>query len=264
MRTVMSTEHKVLAFLTRDTLRHVVHLKMLHAYPDATRCYYHEDGAATGVLVLLDTLASPYDAQTYPSARYVVLPAATSGAAALALLRYVPADCGLVFKLIDRWTKAVVIERYRPARERAYLSYTSGDRGFSRAPSVRISERLEERCLPLFAANGYSAEEMRTYFAKGAFSLAIDDPSGQEGPVAACFCFPNYRQVWEIAGVRTVEGHRRQGYARKVVETALSVLADRGCIPRYQMHEDNEPSIRLAESIGLERFLVTEHFTYGT
>jgi hypothetical protein len=28
------------------------------------------------------------------------------------------------------------------------------------------------------------------------------------------------------------------------------------------MHEDNLPSIRLAEAVGLERFLVTEHFLY--
>jgi predicted GNAT family acetyltransferase len=125
---------------------------------------------------------------------------------------------------------------------------------------VRVSDQLDERCLAMYAANGYSTDEMEAYFDRGAFSLALH-VRGQ--PVSTCFCFPNLQQVWEIGGVHTIEGHRRKGYAHKVVETSLALLADRGYIPRYQMHEDNLPSIRLAESIGLVRFLVTEHFLFS-
>jgi predicted GNAT family acetyltransferase len=105
--------------------------------------------------------------------------------------------------------------------------------------------------------NGYAAGEMKAYFDRGAFSCTVykgDDP------ISTCFCFPNFGKVWEIAGVHTVQDHRRQGYARKVVETASSVLLGRDYMLRYQMHESNVPSIQLAESVGLERFLTTEHF----
>jgi ribosomal protein S18 acetylase RimI-like enzyme len=258
----MHQEHKILSFLNHDILRHIVHLKMLRAYPGAIQCFYHEADASVGVLMLLETSASPFDAQTYPSTRYVVLPTVTGEQAAHVLLAYVPSDCDLVFKLIDEWAAAAVIDRFHPARQTAFLSYTSRARRFSRAPEVRISGQPDDLCLPLFAANGYSAEEMRTYFERGAFSLTVYDVGEWRSPVAAGFCFPNFEPVWEIAGLRTVEGHRRKGYARKVVRTALAELRDRGAIARYQVRDDNRPSIRLAEAVGLERFLVTEHFLY--
>jgi hypothetical protein len=255
----MDTEQKVLAYLQRDVLRHIVHLKMLRACPDAIRCCYHGEGASAGVLMLLETQASPFDARTYPSTRYVVLPAATDVGSARALLAHVPADGDLVFKLIDGRTRDVVAERFALLRQTAYVSYTSGGRRFSRAPQVRVSDQLDERCLSLYAANGYSRDEMEAYLRQGAFTLALYK---QGQPVSTCFCFPNLQQVWEIGGVHTVEGHRRQGHALKVVETALALLVDKGYVPRYQMREDNLPSIRLAESVGLKRFLTTEHFLF--
>jgi predicted GNAT family acetyltransferase len=251
--------HKILAYLQRDVLRHIVHLKMLQAYSDAIRCCYHEQGASVGILMLLETQASPFDARTYPSTRYVALPTARDVGSAQALLADLPADCDLVFKLIDEQTRDVVAERFPLERQTAYVSYTSGGRRYSRVPHVQVSDQLDERCLVLYAANGYSREELETYFDHGAFSLAM---YAQGQPVSACFCFPNLQQVWEIGGVHAIEGHRRQGYARKIVETALALLVDRGYIPRYQMHEDNLPSIRLAESVGLKRFLTTEHFLF--
>jgi predicted GNAT family acetyltransferase len=257
---VLNRDQKVWAYLQRDVLRHIVHLKMLQAYPDAIRCCYHEQGASAGILMLLETQASPFDARTYPSTRYVALPTATDAESARALLAHVPADCDLVFKLIEEHTRGVVAERFPLERQTAYVSYTSGGRRFSRAPQVRVSDQLDERCLAMYAANGYSTDEMEANFDRGAFSLALH-VRGQ--PVSTCFCFPNLQQVWEIGGVHTIEGHRRKGYAHKVVETSLALLADRGYIPRYQMHEDNLPSIRLAESIGLVRFLVTEHFLFS-
>jgi RimJ/RimL family protein N-acetyltransferase len=84
--------------------------------------------------------------------------------------------------------------------------------------------------------------------------------------VSACFVFANFDapaeplRIWEIAGLHTVEGERHKGYARQVVETALHLLRAQGTIPRYQIREDNVPSMRLAESVGLRQFLTTEHF----
>jgi GNAT superfamily N-acetyltransferase len=99
---------------------------------------------------------------------------------------------------------------------------------------------------------------MSSYFAAGAalaFTIYRDTAA-----VAACFAYPNFGSVYEIAGVYTIPSARRQGYARQLVESALHMLALRQCIPRYQVHEDNYASIRLAEAIGLRRFVTIEHW----
>ncbi len=254
----MDIERKVLTFLEQDVLRHVVHLKMFHAYPDAIQCHYYEDGTSAGVLLLLPTQASPFDARTYPSTRYVVLPSAADQVAAHALVAHIPMDCDLVFKLIDGQSRAAIEEWFDLKRTWAYLSYTSCEGAlFAPALRVQVSAQLDERSMPLYAENGYSLEEMQVYFSSGARSFTIHE--GQE-VASTCFVFPNFREVWEIAGVHTVPSWRGHGCARQVVETALSALLREERIPRYQVREDNRPSIRLAEAVGLEKFLTTEHF----
>ncbi|MBN1937809.1 MAG: GNAT family N-acetyltransferase [Anaerolineae bacterium] len=252
----------VTQFLQRDVLRHIVHLKMLAAYPGAIQGWHFADGLSEGVLLLLETQASPFDAKTYPTTKYVVLPTVTDQRAAKALLEYIPTDCDLVFKLIDSPAQAVMSSEFALQRKTAYISYT-GIRPveqISNLPStadVCITDRLDARCLPLYAANGYSGEEVADYFVRGTFAATVYE---QGDPVSTCFCFPNYGTVWEIAGVHTITSHRRRGLARRVVAAALNELLGRGLVPRYQVYEDNLPSIRLAEAMGLERFLITEHF----
>ena len=77
-----------------------------------------------------------------------------------------------------------------------------------------------------------------------------------------CFTFKNYDKIWEIGGVHTAPAQRRKGLARLVVEAALYTVLSRGYIPRYQVAEANIPSIRLAETLGLTRFVVAEHYLY--
>ena len=83
---MVSVDRRVDEILRRDVLRYIVHLKMLRAYPGAIRCTYTEDGASVGVLLLLETDASPFDAKTYASTRYVVLPAATDGSTGVTVI----------------------------------------------------------------------------------------------------------------------------------------------------------------------------------
>lgn len=252
----------ILSFFKRDILRHIVHLKMWAAYPDAIQGQYVARGSSMGVLLLLSTPISSFDRKMYPLTRYVVLPVATDETAARALLAYVPTDCNLVFKLIDAPTRSVISLDFELQRKTAYISYTgicSTERisDLSPAANVRMTGHLDARCLSLYAANGYSEQEVADYFDRGAFAATI---YAQDTPLSTCFCFPNYGDVWEIAGVHTVEGYRRQGLARCVVEAAVHELLKRGLVPRYQVREDNLPSIRLAEAVGLTRFLITEHF----
>ena len=80
--------------------------------------------------------------------------------------------------------------------------------------------------------------------------------------MSTCFVFKNYADIWEIGGVYTASAYRRQGLGTRIVKTAIRTLRDRAKRPRYQVLETNEASIRLAESLGLERFVTTEHYLY--
>jgi len=77
---------------------------------------------------------------------------------------------------------------------------------------------------------------------------------------SACIAFENHRQIWEVGGVVTPTPHRGRGFAARVVRTALAELQRRKLVARYQVNEDNLPSIRLATSVGLRQFLQLTHF----
>jgi GNAT superfamily N-acetyltransferase len=232
---------------------------MLTAYPDAIQVQYHEDGAESGVLLLLPTQVSPFDRQTYPSTTYVALLSVTHPQIAQSLLAHIPVGCALVFKLIDAGDREAVEQRFRLTRATAYISYTAaaGSR-FTPSDTVVIAERVDERCFELYTAQGYTRDEVQSFFSAGhalSFAFYRDD-----APVAACFAYRNFERVYEIGGVYTLPDQRRLGHARKLVEAALHMLLRRGHVPRYQVHELNQPSIRLAEAIGLERFVTIEHW----
>src|SRR5262245_58081975 len=164
---------------------------MLAAYPDAVQAYYHEDAAGAGALVLLPTNVSPFDRQTYPYAEYVVLLSATHPQIARALLERVPSGCALVFKLMGAGEREVVAQRFRLTRATAYISYTAvaGSR-FTPSEEVVVSERVDQRCFDLYAAQGYSRAEVLDFFSTSqALSLALYQ---HDAPVAACFSYRNF------------------------------------------------------------------------
>jgi predicted GNAT family acetyltransferase len=101
---------------------------------------------------------------------------------------------------------------------------------------------------------------MADLFRHGALSFTIYDDGAR--PLSTCFTFKNYGTIWEIGGVYTDPAQRRKGLARLVVETALDAVLSRGCIPHYQVAETNLPSMRLAETSGLAKFVVVEHYLH--
>jgi len=254
--------HRALTFLRRDTLKNIVLLKMLHAYPSAIRCYYTESPAAAGVLLLLPTQASAFDSQAYPASQFVVFLSTTAPAAVLALLHYFPTDCNLVFKLMDAHDQAAVERQFPLKRITSYISYTSpAGSDFPRSPHISVADTIDPRCLDLYAEQGHSPEAIQaTFTSDQALSFALYQ---DHILISVCFAYYNFGEVWEIGGVYTMESKRRQGYARQMVETVLHVLLRHNRIPRYQVHESNRPSIHLAENLGLRRFVTMEHFRYG-
>ncbi len=250
---------EILAYLNRNTLQHIVHLKMLAAYAPQIEAHYFAGGSARGVLLLLPTAASAYDAAAYPKTQYVVLIAADTPAITAQMPAYIPTTGNLIFKFTAAQDRAV-LEKSRPLRRvTSFLSYTcAGPARFCQSKQVVISHQLEEKLLPLYQQSGYEAAEIAGYFKTGpAFSLAVYE---QHQPVSVGLAYQNYGRVWEIGLLYTVSPARRKGYARQIVETALSVLLANGCTPRYQMAETNLASKELAERVGLTRFLTTEHY----
>jgi RimJ/RimL family protein N-acetyltransferase len=249
----------VLEFLSRDVLRNIVLLKMLTLFPDAVECHYCADHTGAGVVLYLPTQAVPFDRQAYPSTQYVVLLSATSQNIVRQLLTFVPQGVPLVFKLLDDADRQTVAQLFALRRATAFVSYTTSlNQHFALSSIVRISKQVDQSCFALYAAQGHSREDMSSYFATGsALAFTIYQAAT---PIATCFIYQNFGDVYEIAGVYTIPSKRRQGYARLLVESALHTLALRQSIPRYQVHEDNQASIQLAEAIGLRRFVTMVHW----
>ncbi|MEZ4662461.1 MAG: GNAT family N-acetyltransferase [Caldilineaceae bacterium] len=257
--TATSQQQQAIAFLNQDPLRNIVPLKMLTAHPADIQAHYAEgvDGAAA--LLLFPTSAFAYDRATYADLDLVVILSATALDAARQLLKYIPRDRKLIFKLMDPTVQALLAQQWPMQRVTAFVSYTADAvADFAPDAAVVTAAAVDERLLPHFAAQGHDEAEIAHYFATGqARSLTLYQHSE---PVAACFTYQNFELIHEIGGVFTLPTERRKGYARRVVQSAVHALLARGCRPRYQVHEANRPSIALAEQIGLKLFVTVEHW----
>jgi len=261
MHSLTTEQQAVITFLKQDPLRNIVSLKMLTAYPAAIETHYHEAGTEAAALLLFPTSAFAYDRATYPDLDLVVLLSATTPLAASALLAYIPLEKKLIFKLMDVAVRDLLAEHFVLQRVTAFLSYTATtSERFTPHADIVVADQVDERLYPYFAEQGHDQTELARYFGNGqgrAFTLY-----GEGEPIAACFTYQNFENVHEIGGVFTLPSARRKGYAQKVVETAVHLLLRRGCLPRYQVHERNQPSIALAERIGLTPFVTVEHWRY--
>ena len=255
----MESTQDIIDYLKTDVFKYIVHLKMIDAHGEQMVCHTERDGNRIGILLLLPTRANSFDAKTYPNAEFVVLLAVTDQAILKRTLAAIPLKTHLVFKLVDDLSKTVVLESFPSQRVTAFISYTAQEPRYQPHSSVVISATLDERVSPFYQENGYTPQKMQNYFQQGAMSFTVFD-DGE--PLATCFTFRNYETIWEIGGVYTHPSHRQQGLARQVVETALHHVLSQGYIPRYQVRETNLASIRVAESLGLKPFVITEHFAY--
>jgi RimJ/RimL family protein N-acetyltransferase len=254
----MKSLDEVVAYLKTDPFKYIVHLKMIEAYREHIVWHVEQAGDQTGVMLLLPTKVNPFDAKTYPTSDWVVLLAASDPAVVDRLVQHLSHQNTMIFKLVDDLSKAAVFKVFSANRMTAFVSYTTRAGVFRPDPDVVVAPELDERLLPCYQANGYTLPELTHFFNQGALSFSL---YAQE-PLATCLVFKNYERIWEIGGVYTAPAHRRQGLAKKVVTTAIHTLLSQGKIPRYQVVETNVASLELAENLGLERFVTTEHYLY--
>ena len=78
--------------------------------------------------------------------------------------------------------------------------------------------------------------------------------------LSVCFAFELYGRAWEIRGVVTTPSHRRLGLGSRVIRVGRTRAA--GPIAGNQVGEDNQPSIRLARSIGMTQFLTVTYYLH--
>lgn len=257
--TLRTDSQPLLTFLNQNPLKNIVLLKMLAAYPADCQCFYAEQGTDRGVLLLLPTPVVPYDRHIYPSTTYLVLLSTTGLAMTEAILPFIPRNCQLICKLMDAHDQIALRQVFHLQRTMAFVSYTAAPGSeFTADAEVSVATQPDEACWAIYGSQGHERASIEPLFALQeaiAFACYADAT-----PLSACFAYRNYGAIWEIGSVYTAENARRQGYARRLVQTALHVLLAQQRIPRYQVHEQNAPSLALAEALGLDRFLTMEHF----
>ena len=246
--------------LERDALRHIVLLKHLEAFPDHTRAHRVTSDLGEATLVLLETTASAYDRRAYPGATHAALISSDHQSLTEALLPFVPRGTGVVFKLSSDADRDAVAGHFGLERVTSVLSFTAKS-SFAPDAGVRLTREPAPAVFELFAAQHHARDWLEPLLRSDrAFACVLE--ADDAPPLAVCFAFQNYGRVWEIGGVFTPPAARGRGFASRVVRTALAELEARHLIPRYQVQEDNVPSVRLAEAIGLERFLTITHFLH--
>jgi GNAT superfamily N-acetyltransferase len=256
----ISAEHgAAVERLSGDPFSSLVALKALALYPDACRTTTLFDGRRWACLTELDIGASVWDRKAYPSRKTVVLLDGNDEELLRAAFDRARQDAA-VFKVHDPVTRTLAAALPGSDHTCAYRSYTTSA-GYRAPESLehRVSTGTEpaDELLACFADGGYSAGEIGEHLRRGAawFALAVDGR-----PASVCFVFPNFGRIWEVAGVYTVPGHRRKGYARAVVSAAVNVLCEKGRAPRYQLREGNVGSQAVAESLGLHLALTVDHY----
>ena len=252
-----SSRNAVLRYLRRDPLKHILHLKMLMHHSHLVETTHVVEGAVEGILLLFPTTALSYDHHHYGEYALVAMPIADSPQMLGQLLEHIP-RAGVIFKLVQDADAALIEARFVGARVRVFLNFTSADAAAcSPDPDVVVSTQLHGGLVEAFGRNGYTPAELARFFADGGKAFSITE-GGQL--VSVDMIYRNFAHIWGIAALFTHPSARRQGYAARIVRTALHTLHQLGYTPRYVVDAANTPSIKLAETAGLKRFLTVIHY----
>ena len=248
---------KSLALLNADVLKNLSTLKYLAIYRDHADVQLVEESDEWAVLAAFPTSILSYDTATYPKARTAIFLNGSTDRLKHRLLDSLRPD-SYVLRLNEKLDLSVHGNKFAVSPGNAYVSFTcSLLNSLPVEPGVQPNSVPTSEAVEMFGRNGYTQKDMDAYFDRGArwFGLKID------GYLAsACFVLENYENVWEIAGVHTLESQRRRGCASIVVRSALGYLLQRSLTPRYEAEEKNVASIGLVQKLSMKEFLTVRHF----
>lgn len=248
--------------LSSHILQNITLLKMIDTYGSKLGCKMLERDCYWGLLLSLPIEFSSYDLRTYPHAESVYLMAGTDAGLLSRLLDdALDSNKPVVFKVQRTEYRLLLEQKLELARMRSFYSYSCVEPfPDMKQDEVIEGDKLQEDLLPLWLSNGYELQELVNLFTLGARSYSFYKHGK---PASSCLVFRNYDRVWEVGAVHTAEEYRGKGYAKKVVQAAVNQLLSRNLVPRYQVEDDNLPSILLAESLGLTRVVTLEHLYWN-
>ncbi|MBL8025191.1 MAG: GNAT family N-acetyltransferase [Fibrobacteres bacterium] len=237
------------AFKNLATLKHIVY------YKECLKLIVDRNSDGWIILAMFPSNRLAHDALMYPESKWTVFISNSDSKIKFNYANYLPNE-NCVVKTYDAEIERDIIDRYASKISCSLLSYSTRSVIPSKpSDNVMVSNVLNDKMIR--ALQPYSESELHKYFESGAKWFAIM----QNDEIASgCFIFPNHTNIWEIAGVFTLEKYRRKGYAETIVISALNSILESNNLPRYQVKDSNVASIRLAEKLGMELFLTLNHF----
>jgi len=250
---------RIINHLLTDEVSYLSHLKMIEQYGDSIKYSLIEKQNEWALSLLIPTHVSSFDIAAYPEATYIVYIAASEENTAQDIINELPIHCSLVFKVGKPMEKRLITERFTTSFIKAFVSYSSNVSVNNKHQNVMSASVINNALLPLWFDNGYDQESIENYFSKGAVSFSVF--SGNV-PLSTCIIFPSSQNIWEIGAVNTIPSERKKGYGRLVAGAAVNHILDMKKRPNYQVLYTNLPSIKLAESLGLQKIVTIEHLYY--
>ncbi len=249
---------QVLQYLERDLLRNIVALKMLNATADAQR-FYRSDTFGEAAMIVLEPQAFSYDREHYPNADCICIVSSDHPTLTADLLEELDSNQKVVFKLNSETDALEVQKRFDVKRLTSFLSFTD-TKPYSSDSHVCIGTKPSQKFFEFIATEGHTRDWLEALLDDGqAFCCELFD--NDQLLESVCFAFENYGSLWEIGGVYTPPASRGRGLASKTVCAAIGELQKRGQRSRYQVHQENSASIRVAQRVQLELFLTITHWS---
>jgi hypothetical protein len=252
---------KSLEHLNSNMLKHLSTLKYLSLYRDHADVKLVEDSGDWAILSAFPTGILSYDTATYPQAKKALFLNGTSEKLKHDLLAALKPD-NYILRLNEDLDLSRYNVNFKISTGNTYISYTclASDRTPGEV-AIQPNPEVTPEAIDIFGRNGYTPDDLTGYFRQGAqwFGFPVNGRLS-----SACFVFQNYKHIWEIAGVHTVESGRQRGYAAIVVHSALAYLLGRGMVPRYEAELKNLPSQNLARHLNMKEFLTIRHFLLET
>jgi GNAT superfamily N-acetyltransferase len=248
---------RVLNYLERDVMHNIVALKMLQAHVGA-KCFYKSNYTGEAAMILLEPTAFAYDQQHYPNADCICIISSDNPTVTALLLEELDPKQKVVFKLNSQTDALEVQKRFDVKRVTSFLSFTD-TKLYPSDDAVQISTEPSPEFFDWIASEGHTRDWLEPMLVDGrAFCCELFSKAHKLESV--CFAFENYGQLWEVGGVYTPPATRGRGLATRTVCAAIAELQKRGKRSRYQVHQKNSASIRVANRAQLELFLTITHW----
>ena len=252
-------KEKITNLLLTDEISYLSHLKMIELFGDRIIYQLLENSHGYALSLLIPTQLSNFDIVSYPNAKYIVYVAASEDNILRDIIHKIPTDCHLVFKVSKSGEKELIKELFNPIFIKSFISYSTDKPTENCCTNVVSDSTINELLLPLWFENGYDRSSIENYFNKGAVSFSV---FSDNKPLSTCIIFPSSRNIWEIGALHTIVAERGKGFGKNVVGIAVNHIIKMGKKPNYQVLHTNIPSIKLAESLGLQNILTLEHLYY--